>query len=87
MVLLLIALLYPVVPESDATCITGGCSNQLCISADSEPLASTCEWREEYACYQEYGTCELQSDASCGWTPSPELAACLEGAAAHSSPN
>jgi eight-cysteine-cluster-containing protein len=61
-------------PPPSAACFVGGCSNQLC--AD-EPLASTCEWREEYACYRD-ATCERQADGACGWTPTPELRMCLE---------
>jgi eight-cysteine-cluster-containing protein len=55
-------------------CFVGGCSGQIC--ADQEGVISTCEWREEYACYQN-ATCERQPDGLCGWTPTPELNACL----------
>ncbi|MEM1413691.1 MAG: hypothetical protein AAGH15_02260 [Myxococcota bacterium] len=59
--------------ESD--CVIGGCSSQLC--AD-EALPSTCEWLEEYACYQAPSArCERQADGQCGWTPTSELEACL----------
>src|SRR5690606_11183100 len=30
-------------------CYVGGCSGQIC--SDQEGVISTCEWREEYACY------------------------------------
>ncbi len=56
------------------TCFTGGCSGQIC--SDQEGLISTCEWREEYACYQT-ATCERQSNDECGWTETPELTTCL----------
>lgn len=56
-------------------CFVGGCSGQLC--SDQEGLISTCEWRAEYACYQD-ATCERQADDRCGWTATPELTACLE---------
>jgi hypothetical protein len=39
-------------------------------------VISTCEWRDEYACYQT-ATCERQPDGQCGWTSTPELDACL----------
>jgi eight-cysteine-cluster-containing protein len=58
----------------DQTCYVGGCSGQIC--SDREGVISTCEWREEYACYQT-ATCERQFDGQCGWTPTPELDACL----------
>ena len=60
---------------ASAPCFVGGCSSQLC-SAE-EGISSTCEWREEYACYRE-ATCERQTDGSCNWTSTPELRACLD---------
>lgn len=58
-------------------CRVGGCSGQLCIGPD-DPGFSTCEWREEYACYRT-AECRRQADGACGWTPTPELRACLHG--------
>lgn len=55
-------------------CYVGGCSSQIC--SDQEGLVSTCEWKDEYACYQN-ATCERQPDGHCGWTPTDELNACL----------
>lgn len=55
-------------------CYVGGCSAQLC--SDQKDLASTCEYREQYACYKT-ATCEVQPTGQCGWTPSQELSACL----------
>jgi hypothetical protein len=66
--------------EPVPACRVGGCSNQLCVGPDDEGV-STCEWREEYACYSS-ATCELQPDGACGWTPTLELQGCLSGAAA-----
>jgi hypothetical protein len=57
-------------------CMRTGCSGQLC--ADM-PLASTCEFLPEYACYAS-ATCERQSDGRCGWTMTPALTACLAAA-------
>lgn len=70
-------------PPVDGECITSGCSGQLCVPADADPIGTTCEWREEYACYQA-AACEKQADGACGWTPTDELAQCLanSGAAA-----
>ncbi|HEU0036994.1 MAG TPA: DUF6748 domain-containing protein [Kofleriaceae bacterium] len=59
---------------ADAPCFVGGCSGQIC--SDQEGVISTCEWRDEYACYQT-ATCERQADGQCGWTETPELQACL----------
>lgn len=58
----------------EKTCYVGGCSLQVC--SDREGLITTCEWREEYACYQT-ATCEVQDTGDCGWTPTEELTSCL----------
>ena len=58
-------------------CAVAGCSSQLCVSADeAEGIVTTCEYRAEYACYQE-ASCEPQADGKCGWTQTPELQRCL----------
>ena len=56
-------------------CVIGGCSGQLCIEAGDEGI-STCEWREEYACYQD-AICERQGNGKCGWRKTEELVECL----------
>lgn len=61
----------------EKTCFVGGCSGQIC--SDQEGVISTCEWREEYACYQT-ATCEMQPEGHCGWTQTEELLTCLGGA-------
>ncbi len=66
----------PVAPISDG-CFKGGCSGQLC--TDSPDMVSTCEWREEYACYQS-AICERQPSGKCGWTKTPALTQCLNTA-------
>lgn len=61
--------------EPDAgACVRTGCSGQICADSD---VITTCEYRPEYACY-ESATCERQADGRCGWTETPELAACLD---------
>ena len=58
-------------------CAVAGCSGQLCVSADEAAnTMTTCEYREEYACYQE-ASCEPQANGQCGWTQTPELQRCL----------
>lgn len=59
-------------PE-DGGCKKTGCSSHICSDQD---VASTCEWQEEYACYQT-AACERQADGKCGFTQTPELASCL----------
>ena len=58
---------------ADAACAPQGCSGELC---EDHTVFSTCDFRPEYACYAT-ATCERQPDGACGWTPSPELDACL----------
>jgi eight-cysteine-cluster-containing protein len=71
----------PVLPPAQVTptakaCVRGGCSGQLCMDAAAEPLMTTCEWRESYACYQA-ATCEVQMSGDCGWTTTDSLTQCL----------
>jgi eight-cysteine-cluster-containing protein len=56
-----------------AECRATGCSGTVC---SAEDVVTTCEFRPEYACYQD-ATCAAQSDGQCGWTMTPELEACL----------
>jgi len=60
------------------TCVTAGCSGQLCISAEQAQngLSTTCVFKEEYACYQQ-ANCVLLSSGTCGWQPTQELTQCL----------
>ncbi len=55
-------------------CFVGGCSGQVC--SDRDGVITTCDFRDEYVCYQS-ATCERQADGACGWSATPELAACL----------
>lgn len=57
-----------------AKCYIGGCSAQLC--TDQPDAMSTCEYKESYACYKT-AVCERQTNGQCGWTQTPQLAACL----------
>jgi hypothetical protein len=55
-------------------CYVGGCSAQLC--TDEPNIASTCEYRAEYACYRT-AECKRQQNGQCGWTETSELRSCL----------
>jgi hypothetical protein len=57
-------------------CVRAGCSNHLCVEEGMD-IASTCEWRPVYECYQQ-ATCERQENGQCGFTPTHELVECLE---------
>lgn len=68
----------PVTPTPTlGKCFVGGCSGQIC--SDQEGMASTCEYREEYACYKT-ARCERQNNGQCGWTQSLPLLMCLNSA-------
>ena len=54
-------------------CLKTGCSGQVC--SDQEVI-TTCEYKTEYDCYKK-AACERQANGDCGFTPTPELNACL----------
>jgi eight-cysteine-cluster-containing protein len=60
-------------PRNDG-CFIGGCSSEVC--SDRTDYFTPCIWREAYACFRD-ARCERQPDGACGWTPTPELEACL----------
>jgi hypothetical protein len=60
-------------PPLAAECRATGCSGTVC---SAEDVVTTCEFRHEYACYQD-AACAAQADGQCGWTMTPELEACL----------
>jgi hypothetical protein len=57
-------------------CKKSGCSNQLCVSSEEKDIITTCQWQEEYACYQQ-AKCEIQPNGKCGFTPDEKLLNCL----------
>lgn len=60
-----------------AKCVVSGCSGQLCVEEGSDSGVTTCEFRDEYACYKT-AQCGRQQDGSCGWTQDAALSACLK---------
>lgn len=64
----------PTTAHAEGSCHIGGCSAELC--SDREGAISPCIWFEAYACYRD-ATCARQPSGACGWTPTPELSACL----------
>jgi hypothetical protein len=58
---------------AERPCKKTGCSSQICSDQD---VVTTCEWRPEYECYQK-ALCERQRGGACGFSRTPELAACL----------
>jgi hypothetical protein len=64
-------------PPVAGGCFVGGCSSQIC-SEDPHAI-STCEYRQEYACYKT-AACERQASGQCGWTDTAALRMCLASA-------
>lgn len=58
----------------DPTCFVGGCSGEVC--ADHDGVITTCDFHPEDACYHT-ASCQRQEGGQCGWSSTPELAACL----------
>jgi hypothetical protein len=57
-------------------CKKAGCSNILCIDSNAKDTITTCEWKDEYSCYQS-AKCERQADGKCGFTKDQEFQDCL----------
>lgn len=62
--------------EKMGGCFVAGCSGQLCVEEEEKDIITTCEFREEYACYKD-ARCERQPDGKCGWTKTEQLIQCL----------
>jgi len=56
-------------------CVVTGCSGQIC---SDEEVVTTCEFKEEYACFKE-AICEKQDSGECGWTETEEYNQCRQG--------
>jgi eight-cysteine-cluster-containing protein len=54
-------------------CIITGCNGQICASED---VITTCEIREEYACYRST-ICERNRQNNCGWRDTDTLRECM----------
>ncbi len=63
--------------QPEPVCFVGGCNNEICSSQKS--IASTCAYRQEFACY-ESAKCEKQQNGQCGWTQTKELKTCINKA-------
>lgn len=53
--------------ETSADCVPGGCSGQICMSKQDQPIDSTCEWKD---CYDEkqFGLNCYCVESKCMWT-------------------
>ncbi len=59
-----------------ADCMRAGCSGTVCQTKDVEPMITTCEWREEYACFRDIECGCIQG--RCAWQTAPAFDACIE---------
>lgn len=63
--------------SSDVDCAVGGCSNQICGSNDEvSGLATTCEFRNDFACLKET-SCSCINNI-CQWAVTPKYEQCVE---------
>ena len=69
-------IIQPPLSREEWPCIKTGCSGQICSDDD---IITTCEFREEYACYKT-AVCERGQDGKCGWRDTKELSMCLKSA-------
>jgi hypothetical protein len=60
---------------STDSCVKTGCSGERCAD-DAPPLATTCEFRAEYACFRT-AVCERGTDGQCGFRKTAALTSCL----------
>lgn len=58
-------------------CKIMGCSGQICGNAGDEETMTTCEYKDEYACYGRHSRCEIQDNGECGWSDTRMLQMCL----------
>lgn len=77
---LIIPVTFDTLPTTDPNndrvsggCIITGCSGQIC---SDEEVITTCEFREEYACYQT-ARCGRDTNGQCNWIATNELTQCL----------
>lgn len=70
----------PSSPEcaDDSDCRIGGCSRTVCHAKSDDPIVTTCEWREEYSCYQQ-AACVCMG-GKCGWKGDSAFDSCIIGA-------
>lgn len=56
-------------------CVVTGCSGQICAPED---MASTCEWKPVYACYQLSNCGPYGSAGQCSWQSNPAFDECIK---------
>lgn len=61
---------------ASTSCKKTGCSSTMCIDSNMPDIVTTCEFKPEYACYQQ-AECKVQDDGNCGFTQTAQLTQCL----------
>lgn len=59
----------------DSDCVKAGCSSQLCVANEKSDIVTTCEYKDEYECYQKT-SCGCV-DGLCNWKENNEFNDCL----------
>ena len=59
-------------------CVVGGCSGTVCQPKDAEPIFTTCEYKDEYACFEAID-CGCVA-GKCQWETTPEFKGCVADA-------
>ncbi len=60
-------------------CMVGGCSSTLCATPEYlSQITTTCEWKEEYACYKQIGCGCINNQ--CSWVETTEFKFCVDAA-------
>ncbi len=62
-------------------CVLAGCSNQLCVDASlAKSMTTTCEYRPQYACYEQATCARNKKTQQCSWQMDAKLEACIQRA-------
>lgn len=63
---------------TDSDCSVGGCSGQICTTKEkAASIITTCEWKEEYMCYQKTRCSCI--NGICKWEETKEFVECVGG--------
>lgn len=61
--------------QTDSDCVRGGCSGTICHATSQESMATTCEWKEEYGCFQKVNCGCVEG--KCNWDDNNALTECI----------
>jgi len=64
--------------QDDSGCIIGGCSGTVCQPKSAEPIITTCEYKDEYACYRQIKCVCINN--RCAWDKTGAFDICVEEA-------